>query len=72
MIELHRKDDLHFRVWQVYTPSGQPAAYPVPRAIDQQEITQIVQQFADGARNAIAAGMLPKLMFCILPGVYMQ
>ncbi len=46
---------------QVYTPSGQAAAYPVPRELGQQEIAQIVQQFADGARNAIAAGACKKL-----------
>ena len=29
-----------------------------PQAIDQQKIAEVVQQFADGARNAIAAGAL--------------
>ncbi len=46
---------------QVYTPSGQAAAYPVPRELGQQEIARIVEQFADGARNAIAAGACSKL-----------
>ncbi|KAK9840593.1 hypothetical protein WJX81_003341 [Elliptochloris bilobata] len=42
--------------WKVYTPSGKEEAYVVPQAIDQQKIAEIVQQYADGARNAIAAG----------------
>lgn len=43
---------------QVFTPSGKQEAYVAPQAIDQQKIAEVVQQFADGARNAIAAGAL--------------
>lgn len=43
---------------QVDTPSGKQEAYVTPQAIDQQTIAELVQQFADGARNAVAAGAL--------------
>ena len=43
---------------QVFTPSGKQEAYVAPQAIDQQKIAEVVQQFADGARNAVAAGAL--------------
>lgn len=42
---------------QVYAPkSGKMADYPVPRALDIEEIPGIIQQAVRGARNAISAG----------------
>ena len=43
---------------QVFTPAGKQEAYVAPQAIDQQKIAEVVQQFADGARNAVGAGAL--------------
>lgn len=40
---------------QVYTPEGMKP-YPVPRALEESEIPAIVQQYAQGAANAKAAG----------------
>jgi hypothetical protein len=37
-------------------PKGGPFKYPVPRELTQREITSIVQAYADGAKNAVAAG----------------
>lgn len=42
--------------FEVYTPQGGPFKYTVPRALESPEIKDIVQQYADAARNAIAAG----------------
>ena len=42
---------------QVFTPSGQMLDYGMPRALDASEIPRIVKQFADGARNSLAAGV---------------
>ena len=42
---------------QVLLPSGKVVDYPTPRALDASEIPRIVKQFADGARNALAAGV---------------
>ena len=41
---------------QVFTPSGKMLDYITPRALDASEIPRIVKQFADGARNSLAAG----------------
>ena len=42
---------------QVFLPKSlKMADYPVPRALPLSEIPEIVQQFADGAKNALAAG----------------
>jgi 2,4-dienoyl-CoA reductase-like NADH-dependent reductase (Old Yellow Enzyme family) len=37
-------------------PDGSKGDFPVPRALRTEEIPHIVQQFATGARNALAAG----------------
>ncbi|KAF6260373.1 FMN-linked oxidoreductase [Scenedesmus sp. NREL 46B-D3] len=42
--------------FEVYTPKGGPFKYPMPRALQVQEIQDIVQHYAAAARNAIAAG----------------
>lgn len=42
--------------WDVYTPKGQPAKYPVPRPLEIPEIKAIVKEFAQGAKNALEAG----------------
>ena len=47
---------------EVFTPSGKALPYPVPRALDASEIPGVVKQYADGARNSLAAGALPLLM----------
>ena len=39
----------------LYTPAG-PLPYPVPRVLETDEIAAIVEEFADGARNALRAG----------------
>ena len=44
---------------QVFTPSGKMLDYGTPRALEASEIPRIVKQFADGARNSLAAGALP-------------
>lgn len=41
---------------QVYTPEGKAEAYPVPRALEVSEIPGIVQNYAQAARNSLAAG----------------
>ena len=41
---------------QVYTPEGKAEAYPVPRALEVSEIPGIVQNYAQTARNSLAAG----------------
>ena len=35
---------------------GQEVEYPVPRALETSEIAGVVRQYAEGARNALAAG----------------
>eukprot|EP00775_Hariotina_reticulata_P009807 gene9807-9965_t len=42
--------------FDVYTDKGGPFEYPVPRALEIQEIPAIVKAYAEAARNAIAAG----------------
>lgn len=42
--------------FQVYTTKGGPFNYPVPRALETSEIKSIVQQYAEAAKNAMAAG----------------
>ncbi|KIZ03666.1 N-ethylmaleimide reductase [Monoraphidium neglectum] len=42
--------------WEVYTTKGGPYKYPVPRALTESEISDIVKAYAQGAKNAIAAG----------------
>lgn len=42
--------------WDVYTQKGGPYKYPVPRAITEEDISGIVKAYAEGAKNAIAAG----------------
>jgi 2,4-dienoyl-CoA reductase-like NADH-dependent reductase (Old Yellow Enzyme family) len=44
--------------WQPVGPTAEPFApgYPVPRALTEDEIAQIVGAFADAARRALAAG----------------
>lgn len=42
--------------FEVYTPKGGPFKYTQPRALESSEIQQIVQQYAEAAKNAIAAG----------------
>ncbi|KIZ03664.1 N-ethylmaleimide reductase [Monoraphidium neglectum] len=42
--------------WEVYTTKGGPYKYPMPRALTEAEIPGIVEAYAQGARNAIAAG----------------
>lgn len=37
-------------------PDGTKDGFPVPRELKTEEMPQIAQQFADGARNALAAG----------------
>jgi N-ethylmaleimide reductase len=39
----------------LYTPAG-PLAYPVPRALETEEVAGVVEEFAAGARNALRAG----------------
>jgi hypothetical protein len=41
---------------QVYTPEGKAEAYPVPRALEVSEIPGIVHNYAQAARNSLAAG----------------
>ena len=42
---------------QVFLPKSLKLAdYPVPKALNLNEIQEVVQQFADGAKNALAAG----------------
>jgi hypothetical protein len=40
----------------VFTEKGEACAFPTPRALELGDIPGVVQQFADAARNAIAAG----------------
>jgi 2,4-dienoyl-CoA reductase-like NADH-dependent reductase (Old Yellow Enzyme family) len=40
----------------VFTEKGEACAFPTPRALELGEIPGVVQQFANAARNAIAAG----------------
>ena len=40
----------------VFTPAGEKTVMPVPRALEAAEIPGIVEAFAQGARNAMAAG----------------
>lgn len=43
--------------WEVYGPTGSgPHPYPVPRALREEELPGIVAAYAQGARNALAAG----------------
>eukprot|EP00878_Enallax_costatus_P021679 GHUV01022969.1.p1 GENE.GHUV01022969.1~~GHUV01022969.1.p1 ORF type:complete len:352 (+),score=70.28 GHUV01022969.1:604-1659(+) len=42
--------------FEVYTSKGGPFKYPVPRALETNEIADIVRQYADAAKNAIDAG----------------
>jgi len=44
--------------WQPVGPTGEPFAdgYPVPRALDAQDIPGIVEAFGDAARRALTAG----------------
>jgi len=39
----------------LYTPAG-PLPYPVPRALEADEVAGVVEEFAAGARNALRAG----------------
>jgi N-ethylmaleimide reductase len=39
-----------------FTENGGPFPFPIPRALEAHEIPGVVQQFADAASNAIAAG----------------
>ncbi|MET0400584.1 MAG: alkene reductase [Longimicrobiaceae bacterium] len=39
----------------LYTPAG-PLPYPVPRALETDEVAGVVEEFAAGARNALRAG----------------
>jgi NADH:flavin oxidoreductase / NADH oxidase family len=41
---------------QIDLPDGSKGDFPVPRALRTEEIPAIAQQFATGARNALAAG----------------
>ena len=41
---------------QIDLPGGSKGDFAVPRALRTEEIPAIVQQFATGARNALAAG----------------
>ena len=42
--------------WKCYTMKGGPFDYPVPRELAESEIPAIVEAFATGAKNAVAAG----------------
>ncbi|KAI8475127.1 MAG: putative 12-oxophytodienoic acid reductase [Monoraphidium minutum] len=42
--------------WECYTSKGGPFKHPVPRALTVEEIAGVVQAYATGAKNAIAAG----------------
>ncbi len=44
---------------EVYTPSGKAYPYGTPRALEASEIPGIVKAYADGARNALEAGLYP-------------
>lgn len=39
-----------------YIPSGDMVEYPAPKALSKEEIRGIIQDYADGAHNAIEAG----------------
>ncbi|KAB2631350.1 12-oxophytodienoate reductase 3-like [Pyrus ussuriensis x Pyrus communis] len=42
--------------WNVLLPDGSHGTYPKPRALETQEIPQVVEHFRQGALNAIRAG----------------
>lgn len=42
--------------WNVLLPDGFHGTYPKPRALETQEIPQVVEHFRQGALNAIRAG----------------
>uniref|UniRef100_A0A2P2NZK1 NADH:flavin oxidoreductase/NADH oxidase N-terminal domain-containing protein n=1 Tax=Rhizophora mucronata TaxID=61149 RepID=A0A2P2NZK1_RHIMU len=42
--------------WRILMPDGKYAAYPKPRALETSEIPEIVEQYRQGALNAIQAG----------------
>ncbi|KAM1197363.1 hypothetical protein ACFX2I_008965 [Malus domestica] len=42
--------------WNVLLPDGSHGTYPKPRALETQEIPQVVEHFRQGALNAIQAG----------------
>lgn len=53
---------------EVYAPKqGKMVPYPVPRALETSEIPGIVEQFVQGARNAIKAGAFLSLLVFRLP-----
>jgi N-ethylmaleimide reductase len=42
--------------WDVILPNGESTKYSMPRALEEEEIAGIVEQYAQAARNAIEAG----------------